>query len=440
MCQVCRVNGSWNDEGTASVKIVHVSAYEVWGGAAIAAHRLHTGLREIGQESTMFVGQRTGEAQEEIVTFVPPKDFTSRVVRTLRRKSFARELDRYAKSRPVDVELFSDDRSQHGQDPLRQIPPCNILHLHWLSDFVDCPSLFDWLPSSMPVVWTLHDMNAFTGGCHFDAGCGRHRRSCGACPKLGSSEENDLSRRVWNRRRRAYDRMSSTQLHLVAPSRWTAEEVRQSALLGRFPVTVIPHGLDLAAFAPRNRAFARDALGIPKDAKVLIFAAHTVSERRKGFPLLVEALAGLRDDPDLFLLSVGGQAAVEQIAIPYRPLGYISNERLLSIVYSAADICVVPTLQDAMPMTVIESLACGTPVIGFPVGCLPDIVRDGMTGRLVPLGNSQALREGIRGMLARPQALAEMRLKCREVAVGEYSLEILARRHTSLYETMLEKN
>ena len=421
------------------MRIVHVSTHGVWGGAAIAAHRLHTGLRSTGQDSTMFVAHRAGEGPG-VQTFVPPRDLGSRLVRSLRRKSLARELGRYAKSVPAGTEMFSDDRSQHGQAPLRQMPPCDILHLHWISEFLDCRSLFDWIPRRLPVVWTLHDMNAFTGGCHFDSGCGKHRGNCGACPQLGSIKEDDLSRRVWNRRQKAYGSMPLTQLQLVAPCRWVAEEVRQSALLGGFPVTVIPHGLDVEAFAPRNRAFARDALGLPQKAKVLLFAAHTVSERRKGFSLLVEALGGLREVPDLFLLGVGRKSAVEQIGIPYRPLGYISNERLLSIVYSAADLCVIPALQETGPMIAIESLACGTPVVGFPAGDMPDMVRSGDTGLLVPSGDSMALREGIRDMLARPERLAEMRIKCRHVAVGEYSLETLASRHLSLYETMLERN
>lgn len=417
------------------MRIVHVSTHDVWGGAALAAYRLHTGLRAIGEDSTMFVANRTGDGRG-VLAFVPPRDFRNRLVRSLRRKFFARELSRYAKSRPAGAELFSDDRSQHGQAPLRQMPPCDILNLHWISEFVDCRSLFDWVPRSIPVVWTLHDMNAFTGGCHYDSGCEKHRKSCGACPQLGSSGEDDLSRQVWNRRQSAYGTISLTQLQLVAPSRWMAEEVRQSALLGHFPVTVIPNGLDVEAFAPRDRAFARDALGLPQEARVLLFAAHAVGERRKGFSLLVEALAGLREDPDLFLLAVGGYSGLEQIGIPCRPLGYISNERLLSIVYSAADMCVVPTLQDNLPNIAIESLACGTPLIGFRVGGMPDIVRDGLTGLLVPLGDSQALREGIRGMLACPEALAEMRINCRRIAVEEYSMCRQAREHRKLYESL----
>ena len=416
-----------------------MSTHDVWGGAAIAAHRLHSGLHAIGEESTMFVHDRHAEGRG-VVKFVPPRDFKSRLIRTARRKLLAHELGRHAKSLPTDGELFSDDRSQHSEAPLRQMPPCDILHLHLTSGFLDCRSLFEWVPRHMPVVWTLHDMNPFTGGCHFDAGCRKYRDECGSCPKLGSSKENDLSHQVWQRKQSAYGRMSTTQLQLVAPCRWVADEVQQSSLLGRFPLTVIPYGVDVEAFAPRDRAFARNALGIPQEARVLVFAALNISERRKGFSLLVEALTGLREDPNLFLLVVGGHAAVQQIGIPCRPLGYVSSERLLSIVFSAADLCVVPTLQETGPLIVIESLACGTPVVGFPAGDMPDMVRAGDTGLLVPSGDSAALREGIRAMLACPERLAEMRIKCRHVAVGEYSQEIMTRRHISLYKTMLERN
>jgi glycosyltransferase involved in cell wall biosynthesis len=421
------------------MRIVHVSTHDVWGGAAIAAHRLHTGLRAMGHESTMFVEDLRGEGRG-VLTFVPPNDFKSRLIRTLRRKTLARDLNCYAKSGLDDGELFSDDRSQHGTTPIQQMPPSDILHLHWISEFLDCRSLLNWVPGRLPLVWTLHDMNAFTGGCHFDSGCGKYRDRCGACPKLGSNAQDDLSRQIVNRRQRVYSRIPSTQLQLVAPCRWVAEEVRDSSLLGRFPVTVIPHGVDVDAFAPRDRTAARDTLGLPRDAKVLLFAAHTVGDRRKGFSFLVEAVAGLREVQNLHLLSVGGYSDLRQLGIPYRPLGYISNERLLSIAYSAADLCVVPALQETGPMIAMESLACGTPVVGFPAGDLPDIVRAGLTGLLVPSGDSQALREGIRAMLACPEALAEMRFKCREVAAGEYSLGVLARRHISLYETILARN
>jgi glycosyltransferase involved in cell wall biosynthesis len=211
-------------------------------------------------------------------------------------------------------------------------------------------------------------------------------------------------------------------------------------LLGRFPVTVIPYGINIETFAPRDRAFARDALDIPREAKVLIFAALNVSERRKGFSLLIEALKGLREDPNLFLLVVGSHAAVQQSGIPYRALGYISSEHLLSIAFSAADLTVVPTLQETGPMIVMESLACGTPVVGFPAGDMPAIVRPGVTGMLVDSGDAAALREGILGLLENRETLSQMRVKSRQVAVEEYSSELFAKRHLALYKARLENS
>jgi len=384
----------------------------------------------------MFVVQRSGEGQD-VQTFVPPRDVRSRLVRTVRRNSLVRDMRRYKKSRPAGAEFFSDDRSQFGRAPLLQMPPCDILNLHWISEFLDYRSLFDWLPRRVPLVWTLHDMNAFTGGCHYDFGCEKHRNSCGACPQLGSTVEGDLSRQVWNRKRGAYGRISLKQMQLVTPSRWMAEEVGKSALLGRFPVAVIPNGLDVEVFEPRPRSFARDALGLPQKAKVLLFAAHTVSERRKGFSILSEALAGLKEDPNLFVLTVGGYASVEQVGLRCRSLGYISNERLLSIVYSAADLCVVPTLQDNLPNIAIESLACGVPIVAFAVGGLPDIVREGKTGILVPPGDVRQLRIAMAELLRNTDQRMSMAGSCRRAALEEYSQEVQARRYFTLYETLL---
>ena len=383
----------------------------------------------------MFVDQREGK-EKEILRFVPPTDFRSRVARTLRRQSLARGLNRYEKSRPTNGELFSDDRSPHGEAPLRQIPSCDILNLHWISGFLDSNSMFRQVPDRAHLVWTLHDMNAFTGGCHYNAGCEKHLSGCGSCPQLGSTQERDLSRQIWNRRLSAYSRLAPSKLRLVAPSRWMASEIQRSELLGRFPVSVIANGVDLDAFAPRNKAFARDTLGLPQEANVLLFAAHAVDERRKGFSALMAALGGLREDLNLHLVAVGRYSVSPDMGIPFRSLGYISNERLLSAVYSAADLCVVPTLQDNLPNIAIESLACGTPVVGFNVGGLPDIVDHGHTGLLVPVGNSQALRESIASALANPEALASMGVQCRRSAVEKYSIHRQALDYLTLYQNL----
>ena len=173
-------------------------------------------------------------------------------------------------------------------------------------------------------------------------------------------------------------------MHLVGTSRWIAAEAKRSSLLRRFPSTIIPNGLDTADFSPRDKAVAREKLGVPPDAKVVLFVAESSAIKRKGFDYLSAALEKMKARSDLFLLSVGsGKPNVPDL--PQLHLGRISDDRKLSEIYSAADVFVIPSLQESFGQTVTESLACGTPVVGFNTGGIPDMVRPGITGYLAPV-------------------------------------------------------
>jgi glycosyltransferase involved in cell wall biosynthesis len=283
-------------------------------------------------------------------------------------------------------------------------------------------------------------MNAFTGGCHLSYGCDKYAERCGACPQLGSSDPDDLSRQIWRRKREAFKQIDPDRLQIVTTSRWMAEQVTRSSLLGSFTVTIVPNSLDSDDFAPRNRSFARDTLGIPREARVVLFVAVSIAKRHKGFALLVQALAGLVDQSNLLLVSVGGGKPALDIPLPHLHLGYIENERLLSLVYSAADVFVMPSRQESFGQTAIEALACGIPVVGFAIGGIPDIVRPGVTGLLVPAGDVAALRSAIAQLLQDQTLRDEMSANCRRIAVEEYTLEVQARRYLELYETLLAPN
>ena len=332
------------------MKIVHLSTSDMNGGAARAAYRLHLGLIRLGHDSTMFVARRRGN-DPRVIAFAPAMNIYSRLRRRLRREQITRSFLNYRRSRPAGYELFSDDRTEHGSAILQQLPPCDVINLHWIAGFVDYEAFFVSLPEQTPVIWTLHDMNPFTGGCHYDHGCGKFRANCGSCPQLGSRNEDDLSRRIWYRKRDIFSTIRELRLHLVADSRWLATEARCSALLGRFPVTSCYYGLDVEDFAPRDRSFARDVLGVPRDVSVVLFAAHSVENRRKGFALLIDALAGMSDPKNPFLISVGSGKPAIDARISHLHLGHISDDRWLSLVYSAADVFVIPSLQEAFGQT-----------------------------------------------------------------------------------------
>src|SRR5688572_23350647 len=331
------------------MRILHLSATDVAGGAARATYRLHMGLRRLGHDSRMLVGKKWGE-DESVEGIKPPKDLVSRIRRKLRRRRIQADFAKYLPTRPGKLEPFSDDRTEHGPAILRQLTPADVINLHWIAGFLDHESFFAGIPKNVPLVWRLADMAPCTGGCHYDEGCGKFENCCGACPQLGSTDENDLSRQVWQRKYDALGRHG--KLHLVATSNWIAQQSRRSSLLREFPVTVIPNGLDVEDFAPRDKNFARDTLGLPQDARIVLFAAESLGVKRKGFALLLEALAGLRDEPNLLLLSVGSTKATVESPVPQVNLGRINIDRYLSLAYSAADVFVIPSIQESFGQTV----------------------------------------------------------------------------------------
>jgi glycosyltransferase involved in cell wall biosynthesis len=192
-------------------------------------------------------------------------------------------------------------------------------------------------------------------------------------------------------------------------------------------------------FCPRPQQAARSLLGLPEDAFVVLFAATSLGLRRKGLFLLAQALAAPLMSEKLCLLSLGNGLPDLNIPVPIKHLGKIQDELLLSCIYSAADVFVCPSLQDNLPNTVLEAMACGTPVVAFDVGGIPDMVRPGITGLLAPAGDPAALHDSIVELLQSPTKRAEMAAACRRVAIEEYGLESQARRYTQLYETALQR-
>jgi glycosyltransferase involved in cell wall biosynthesis len=381
----------------------------------------------------MYVARKRG-ADPSVVAFQPRSEPMVRVARRLRRRRIERDYRPYRSLQVVGSGKFSDDRTPYGSEPAAQLPPADVVNLHWTADFIDVGEFLGALVPSLPVFWTLHDMNLFTGGCHYDRECGRHRSGCGRCPNLGSTKEKDLSREIWERKERVFGRLAADRLHIVTPSRWLAAEAEASALFrGRFPVTVIPYGLDTDLFTPRDYRAAREILGLPVDARVVLFVAHSVGWQRKGFPLLLESLGLLGDLPGLHLMALGAGQASHEVPVPSLHLGFVENERLVSMIYSAADVFVIPSVQDNLPNTVQEAMACGTPVVGFDAGGVPDMVRDGVTGRLASVGDPRDLARALRTVLEDREGSRRMGLEGRRVALEEYALEVQARAYAALY-------
>ena len=191
-------------------------------------------------------------------------------------------------------------------------------------------------------------------------------------------------------------------------------------------------------FAPRDRACARDVLGISQDARVVLFLAEVVDNRRKGFSLLLEALPRCAKQVDrLLLVSLGSSPPKVDTGAPWLHLGTVNDDRFLSLVYSAADLFVLPSLQDNLPNTVLEAMACGVPAVSFNAGGTTDLVRPGITGYLAPAFEVPAFASAIIELLNGPTKRDEMAKNCRRIVLEEYPLELQAQRYSDLYKSLL---
>ncbi|MGA7932058.1 MAG: glycosyltransferase family 4 protein, partial [Kovacikia sp.] len=295
------------------------------------------------------------------------------------------------------------------------------------------------LTSHKPAIYTLHDMWSFTGHCAYSFACDRWQTGCGQCPDLETYPEvkRDSTRIEWKLKQWIYQRSNLT---IVVPSQWLAEQVKQS-MLSHLPVHYIPNGINTEAYQPLDPDHCRSVLGIPPGKFSLLFGADSLGDPRKGGDLLFKALQMLPDSlkDETVLLTIGSQAeAISQTAgIPTINLGYVGSDRLKSIAYSAADLFVFPTRADNLPLVLQESMACGTPMVSFKIGGVPELVRPGITGYLAAPEDAQDFCHGIVQLLEDQALRQQMGQNCREIALKEYPLELQAQKYIDLYRHIL---
>jgi len=418
------------------MRITHVAQCDIAGGAARAAWRLHQGLLRAGEESSLYVGGRLSPSPT-VTQHTPDPRLRRRIRRIIRKELLRRALARATAASPGGYEHFRDCREEFGPEVAESIPPADLYNLHQIGGFLDYEESLLPLTRRAPVVWTLHEMSAMTGGCPYAYDCAGFTDRCGRCPQLGSSDEADFSREVWTRKRRVYDRIARDRLHIVCPSRWMAGEARRSSLLADRPIHVIPYGLDTEIFHPNPEArHLLEVFNLPHDARILLFVADYGGNRRKGFALLDQALSALSNPEKYILVSMG--ADEPRVSGKFRQfhLGTLSDDKLIAAFYSLADVFVIPSLEDNLPNTVLEAMACGTPCVGFRSGGIPDMIRHGETGLLADEKDPRHLREAIEAIFDDEARLRHMGETARKIAETEYPLDLQASRYRALYASL----
>lgn len=299
--------------------------------------------------------------------------------------------------------LFEIDTASSGVDitALREFKEADVIHLHWINQgMLSIGNIKKILDSGKPVVWTMHDVWPATAICHYTRGCEQFKSQCCRCPLLpGGGSKRDLAARVWRKKQKA---LENRLVHFVACSNWLAGEAKKSALLAGQSITSIPNTIDTHVFCPTDKAAARLGLGLPQDKNIILFVSQKVTDKRKGMDYLIEAVRMLtekhpemKNNTGVAILGGRSEELEGKLDLPVYPLGYISEDHHIAAAYNAADVFVTPSLEENLPNTIMEALACGVPCVGFKVGGIPEMIDNGKNGYVAALRDAKDLADGI---------------------------------------------
>jgi glycosyltransferase involved in cell wall biosynthesis len=462
---------------SAKLSIAQLSTFP-HGGAGMAACGLHRGLLAAGADSHFYYRQnQSAGLLDDTFSSIDGLFQAGRPANLFRSSSMGQWLDEKQQRRRIirigkhyvdhlkdnnrQTEVFSQ-AEMHDEtwlDPARF--PHQVLNLHWTAFAFDFPSFFASLPKHIPIVWTLHDQNPYTGGCHFATGCDRFRRGCGQCPQILDPHTNDLSRHSFLLKRTA---LASRRIHVVAPSRWMLEEAQKSPIFSRAKsFQQIPYGLDATAFQSTN---PEGSVVGSRLLPTILFGAEDLTNTRKGVKYAIEALNalallakqhphGFSRDPAagsfdslgqqskrLRLWTFGKQLPLDTLsqidpAVVIKQWGYVTDRHLQGQLYRAADVFWLPSLEDNQPQTALEAMACGTPVVGFDIGGVPEIVRQDQTGMVVPAKDAQAMATATALLLQDRPRLARLAAAGKQMVRHEFAPEKQAAAYLALYEKIL---
>jgi glycosyltransferase involved in cell wall biosynthesis len=408
-----------------------LSSFDLQGGGSRAAYRLHQGLLRIGLDSQMLVQNKTSQD----ATVLSPEGKYAGFGSLARRYLDALPLRQYP-GRPGTAWSPGWLPGNLHRRVARQAP--DVINVQWVCDgFLPVQTLGRL---HRPLILTLQDAWTLTGGCHYPYDCLGYQYRCGACPQLGSSRPQDLSRRGWQRKA---DILKSLPLTVVAISHWLGDCARASSLFRQARIEVIPNGLDTQRYQPRDTSVARQLLGLPPNRRLVLFGAvNAIQDPRKGAALLFSALkelhqAGEHHNIELVVFGDAPPAQPPDLGFPTHYLGFLHDDISLTLLYSAADVMVVPSVQEAFGQTATEACACGTPVVAFDNSGVQDVVEHQKNGYLARGLDASDLARGIAWTLADPQRHQALRQAARHKAVSDFDLDLVARRYRQVFQDAL---
>lgn len=361
------------------IKILIVNTTDQ-GGAANACIRLHLGLLNEGYDSKLLVLYKSRKIPEVYEFDKDDKSFTT--FQRLKKKHQLKSFNKCLSTLERGVGIYSPPMSLYDIRSHELYDWADVINLHWVSNFIDIPTFFN--KNSKPVVWTLHDMFPFTSGYHYIEG-------------FPISHFDNLNEKYLKIKKKALAK-NNASIVITAPSKWLLEISKKSDLFYSYEHRAIPNSINENKFKPYDKEEAKKMLNLSLDEKIILFVADKVKSKRKGLSILLESLIHIKEEITIMVL--GDTTHIEINSAHVKKLGFISNEKELAVIYSAADLYVIPSIEDNLPNTVLESIFCGTPVVGFKTGGIVEMIEENVNGILCPDTNSKALSTSIEKALS----------------------------------------
>lgn len=414
------------------MKILMLSTYDKYGGAAIAATRLMHALSDAGTDVSMIVMDKQSEDTRimQASTFFPKRHF------------YRERLSIFLANRLHRENLFAVSIANCGADVTgtKAFAEADVIHLHWVNQgLLSLRTLDKIMHSGKPVVWTMHDMWPLTGICHYAQECSRFTSECGNCPLLYSPQRNDLSRKIFCRKKDIY---AQCDIRFVAVGTHLAELAKLSTLLKDKSITIIPNMLDTGEFRQKDKAECRKKWGLPQDKDIILFGAARIDDPIKGFEKLTKATSLLRGRNNIHLLLFGRikhKETLSGLEMPFTYAGTISGTEKLSELYSAADISISASSFETFGQTIIESMSCGCVPVAFDSGGPADIIIHKENGFLTERHSPEALAEGIEWGLSESGGKNLDRNSIRAFVENRYSGQKVAVQYIRLYSSLTKK-
>lgn len=399
------------------MKIVILNTSERTGGAAVAAGRLGKALEQAGIQVDKLVRKDTWLNRfrfywERLIIFL---------CNHLNRKNlFA-----------VSIANTGMDLSGH---PL--VKDADIIHLHWINQgFLSLKDIEELVKLNKPIVWTMHDMWPCTGICHHARDCEKFQMICESCFFL-KSKGKDLSTSVFDKKLSLYKEANIT---FVGCSRWLSGKAKKSYLLRDKTVLSIPNPIDTEVYHPMDQDMTRELLGLPSGKRLLLFGALNVTDKRKGIDYLIEALRKIeKQDVELVVFGQAKDDIRDLFPVSIHSMGYLSDESKIVALYNAVDMFITSSLEENLPNTIMESMACGTPCVGFEIGGIPEMIDHKINGYVASYKDASDLANGIRWVLEHEdqQALSDA---CVKKVQENYTEEVVAKQYMALYKHLLHQ-